>query len=280
MEFEKKLIDLSSGLPFEVRDLCTYLYKLTKILKEPKVDDVGYLIEVASLMRFVNSRILFILGEAWKRSGEEEEPKEIKEFKKDIKSLQTILKERPGLIMLYKVGMIASQIFDVLVSTKYKVTKLIPDDWKIRLVNRIIVFRYLLFEELLKSYIKLKTHPFISVEDDLKKKVEDVYSKYIAPYFPDLIQSFEIKKPKVIQARDYFNLKKFLVQIEKQNFFVLIKAIENTGWLEEKFGSELVKKIFFMDFEEERNEFYKVFREQIALRVGTIPAIEVEGEEK
>jgi len=273
-----ELISLANGLPPEVRDLCRDGYRLVKLLEEPKEGDVAYLIKVSSLMRKINSRVLFLLGEAWRRSGEQKEPEEIKSFKEDLKSLQKIMKERPGLIMLYKVGMMIAQIFDILVSTKLKLTKRFPSDEEIDVVRRILTYRYTLFEELVRVWFKLLTHPFIYASreeiEKYKKTIVEVKEKYIDPYFPDVI-NLDFKRQREFRANDYLGVKPVLIQNETFYLKSLIEAIEKTSWLEEKFGAERVKKIFLMDFEAERNEFYTVFRNQIALRVGTMPTIEV-----
>jgi len=276
-----ELISLANGLPPEVKDLCRDGYRLVKLLEEPKEADIAYLIKVSSLMRKINSRILFLLGEAWRRSGEQKEPEDIKKFKEDLMSLQKIMKERPGLIMLYKVGMMMAQIFDILVSTKLKLTRKFPSDEEIDMVHRTLTYRYTLFEELVRVWFKLLTHPFIYASreeiEKHKKEIMEVKEKYIDPYFPDVI-SLDFKRHGEFKANDYFGVKHILIQNEAFYLKSLIEAIRKTAWLEEKLGVERVKKIFLMDFEAERNEFYIVFRNQIALRSGTMPTVEVSEE--
>ena len=261
-----EFIGLGVGMPPETEDLCRHGYRLAKFLKQPwkPGKEIYYLTQLVMLVRGITSRLLFVLGEASKEGTSEE----VEKFKKDVKDLETAVLKRDiaKMSLRYRSGIALAQAFDVLQIVKMKYGERFPPSYLIKIVDQVLEDRYNLYKEAISKALWM-ARMGLNIEP-LLKELEDVAKEYIEPYFTEAVR-IDIRKFVRNERKSAFNHPLATASLRS-----LIEAIKKTTWLEKRLGKEYVKKLFLRDFEAERKEFYRIFKNQLMIRAGTAPKIE------
>jgi len=272
-------IALASGMPPIMKEVCEYCYQLQKLIETGEYSDERTFIKIASLSRLINSRLLFMLGEASRKV--EGATSVLKEYIEDIKTVEKDLVEiGKGRMLSYpimavRVGLNLSKVFDIFNSVKQRMTFRFPSEEEIESIADIIFSRLEIAKNLMIALKEYYSHPLTKKERDFIPEVKSLFSKYVDIYIPDFSSLLDKIKPVKSNPSVFMDIfeTSFVKYIES-----LIYAIKFSTKLERKYGYELPRKYFFMDFDEEYTQFYKLLVDEITKRLKI--EVEVVREEK